>query len=915
MRYRILGALRVVDSEGQPCLLDRRQSRILAVLLLSPNRMVSRDHLVDAVWDNSPPATAARQLQNCVSQLRQRLAGNRGKHPIVPESAGYRIRLEAGQLDAQVFEASVAVATEQAAAGRVAAAAAGLRGTLELWRGPALAGIKGRAIEAGSHRLDEQRLATLETCLELELAQGRQNEIIGELLHLVTANPLRERMVGLLMLALHTSGRRSEALQAYDRLRHHLGEELGLDPGTTLQELHASILRNSAPASPAAAPRRTAPRQLPVPARHFVGREPILRELDTLAEQADAQGGAIAVLDGTGGIGKTALAVRWAHRAATLFPDGQLFVNLRGFDPHRQPLPAATALRSLLGALGVTPEQIPADVDERASLYRSLLAERRMLIVLDNARDADQIRPLLPGGGGCMVVATSRNELTSLVAVEGARPFTLDLLSVEESRQLLTGRLGEERLTTDPQAVSELIACCARLPLALTIIAARAAAHPTFPLSTFSGELTGTQRRLDAVDGGDQFTQIRSVLSWSYQRLSAPVAQMFRLLGLHGGTDITATAAAYLAGRPTVHTRQLLTDLARSHMVNEHTMGRYAMHDLLSAYAGELVATHESEAERQRAIRRLLAYYLYTAAAADVLVTPHRRRTPLPEPVSPLDELPRFAGHLEALGWLETERNNLTAAVRLAHDSGEHATGWRLANLLWGLFHLGKYWDDWIATYRVGLACAQACEDTPAEFTMHSSLGTAYRELGRFAEARRCHHSALRISRRTADRWAEAQALNGLGAVYGDMRRSRLAQQFLRRSLQIRREIGDRWGEAITVCNLGEEDLVNGDLDSARHHFTVALTIRRDIGDRWGEAMTLSCLGQAFVAGRQYREALTHLSDALTMHREMNDLAMQASDLHHLGRTERELGHGERGEQHLREARAIYQRLGMAPPT
>ncbi|MEH1098379.1 AfsR/SARP family transcriptional regulator [Micromonospora sp. CPCC 205561] len=915
MRYRILGALRVADGQGQPCLLDRRQSRILAVLLLSPNQMVSRDHLVDAVWDDSPPATAARQLQNCVSQLRQRLAGNRDKHPIVPDTTGYRIQLNAGQLDAQVFGTSVALATDQAAAGRVTAAAAGLRDALALWRGPALAGIKGRAIEAGSNRLDEQRLAALETCLELELAQGRQNEIIGELMHLVAANPLRERMVGLLMLALHTSGRRSEAIQTYDRLRHHLGEELGLDPGTTLQELHASILRNSAPANPAAAPHRTAPRQLPVPARHFVGREPILRELDTLAEEADAHGGAIAVLHGTGGIGKTALAVRWAHRAATFFPDGQLFVNLRGFDPRRQPLPPATVLRSLLGALGVTAEQIPADVEERASLYRSLLAERRMLIVLDNARGADQIRPLLPGGSGCMVVATSRNELTSLVAVEGARPFTLDLLSVEESRQLLNGRLGEERLATDPQAVSELIACCARLPLALTIIAARAAAHPTFPLSTFSGELTGTQRRLDAVDGGDPLTEMRSVLSWSYQRLSAPVAQMFRLLGLHGGTDIATTAAAHLAGRPTVHTRQLLTDLVRSHMVNEHIMGRYAMHDLLSAYAGELVTTHESEAERQRATRRLITYYLYAAASADVLVTPHRRRTPLPEPVSPLHELPRFTGHLEALGWLETERNNLTAAVRLAHDSGEHAIGWRLANLLWGLFHLGKYWDDWIATNRVGLACAQSCEDTSAEFTMHSSLGTAYRELGRFAEARQCHHSALRISRRTADRWSEAQALNGLGAVYGDMRRSRLARQFLRRSLQIRREIGDRWGEAITVCNLGEEDLVNGDLDSARHHFTVALTIRRDIGDRWGEAMALSCLGQAFVAGKQYAEALTHLSDALSMHREMNDLAMQASDLHHLGRTEHELGHGERGEQHLREARAIYQRLGIPPPT
>jgi len=921
MRYRILGSLQVLGQDGQPHSFERRHTRILAVLLLSANKVVGRDYLIDAVWDEAPPATAARQLQNCISNLRQHLPGPPGsgrgwKHVITAEPSGYRIRLGSGQLDAEVFEAAVTQARERQAAGRVAEAAVGLREALALWRGPALAGLTGRAIEAGSARLNEQRLATLEEYFDLELRQGRGAQLVGDLIELVSANPLREGMVGLLMRALQGSGRQSEALQAFEQLRARLADEMGLDPGPRLRELHSSILRNETPAGPAQPVHigPPVPHQLPAPARHFVGRDSALAVLDRLAETAAAGTGGdavmISLIHGTGGIGKTALAVRWAHRAAARFPDGQLFVNLRGFDPASEPMAPAEAIRGFLDAFAVPAERIPAGLDAQASLYRTLLSGRRVLVVLDNARDVDQVRPLLPGSSGCLAIVTSRHELTGLVADEGAQPLTLDLLTAGEARHLLASHLGRPRLDAEPAATAELVARCAQLPLALAIIAARAAAHPTFPLATFSAELADAQRRLDAVDGGDQHTQVRSVFSWSYQRLSTQAARVFRLLGLHRGQDITMPAAASLAGISTTQARQLLSDLARAHLVTERVMGRYAFHDLLSAYATEQAQAHDSDEERNAAVRRLLLYYLHAAAAADVLAAPHRRRTQLPDSLPPND-LPVLDDHAGAMAWLEVERGNLVAAVRLARDYRHHDLGWRLANLLFALFHLEKHWDDWIGTHKIGLECAKECDDRKAEFTMFSSLGTAYRERRQYAESINSHRAALELSRAIGDRHGEAQALNGLGAAYGDRGDREEARRFLLRALRIRREIGDRWGEAITICNIGEEDLIHGRPESALKHFTRALRIRREIGDRWGEAMALSLLGQAYALNGAASAAVEHLTRALEIHRELRDYSMEAFALHHLGLAHRGVGDAELGDNCLREALAIYTRLGM----
>ncbi|HEU4423406.1 MAG TPA: BTAD domain-containing putative transcriptional regulator, partial [Pilimelia sp.] len=565
-----------------------RQERTLAALLLDANQIVPVGRLVDAVWDDEPPRTARKLIQNSVSALRQQLAGSA---EVVSSSAGYLLRVPDGQLDLTIFEEATARARRSAAAGDAASAVEDLRTALALWRGPALAGLTGRVIEARAASLDEARIAAIEECLTQELTLGRHHEVAGELSAAVTDHPLRERLVGLLMLALHRSGRRAEALMAFQQLRARLAEELGLDPGAELCRLHEAVLRADPtldPVPPAALGAPTAapvPAQLPADVPDFTGRDDHLKQLDKLAtDPGTVTTVVVTAISGTAGVGKTALAVHWAHRVSDRFGDGQLYVNLRGFDPSGSVMDPAEAIRGFLQALAVPPESIPGSLAAQVGLYRSLLAGRRMLIMLDNARDAEQVRPLLPGTPGCLVVVTSRAQLPGLVTA-GAHPLTLDLLAPAEARDLLTRRLGADRLAADPDAVDEIITRCARLPLALTVVAARAAYSPSFRLATIAAELRHTRGGLDAFDSGDTATDVRAVFSWSYRALSPDAARLFRLLGIHPGPDISTPAAASLAGIPPDQARPLLAELARAHLITEHRPGRYAFHDLMRAYA------------------------------------------------------------------------------------------------------------------------------------------------------------------------------------------------------------------------------------------------------------------------------------------------------------------------------------------
>src|SRR5262249_40894759 len=454
---------------------------------------------------------------------------------------------------------------------------------------------------------------------------------------------------------------------------------------------------------------RGVPRQLPKAPVAFTGR---VRELDRLnealtavldpAEPADERVGVVVIsaIAGTAGVGKTALAVHWAHQVADRFPDGQLYVNLRGFDQVGAVMGYAEAGRGFRDALGVPVAGIPVGVDAQAALYRSVLAGRRMLVVLDNARDPGQVRPLLPAAPGCLVLVTSRNQLCGLVAADGARLLTLDLLTRAEARTLLARRLGPDRTAAEPDAVEEIITRCARLPLALAVVAARAATHPRFPLHALTADLRGVHDRLDALDGGDLATDVRAVFSWSYQALGGGAARLFRLLGLHPGPDISTPApvtpppaAASLAARPAPGARALLAELARANLVVEHAPGRHTSHDLLRVYASQLAQTIDSDGERRAATGRMLDHYLHTAYAADRMLYPARdpiMLAPLRPGVTP--EQP--ADHQQALAWFTAEHPALLAAVEYAGATGWDTHTWQLAWTLWTFLHWQGHWHD-----------------------------------------------------------------------------------------------------------------------------------------------------------------------------------------------------------------------------
>jgi tetratricopeptide (TPR) repeat protein/transcriptional regulator with XRE-family HTH domain len=646
------------------------------------------------------------------------------------------------------------------------------------------------------------------------------------------------------------------------------------------------------------------PRLLPAGVPGFTGRD---AELAALSQVLDEPAGTavITAIGGTAGVGKTALAVHWGHQVAAEFPDGQLFVNLRGFGPSGSPVPPDQVIRALLEALGTSADQLPATAEAQLGLYRSLLAVRKMLIVLDNARDEEQVRPLLPGSPTCRVVVTSRNQLTGLGAIEAARPLPLDVLTADEARRLLGQRLGPGRVAADPAVTDQIIAACGRLPLALTVIAARAAMQPAVPLAQIAEGLHA-EPGLDAFSSGDPAADVRTALSWSIRQLDHATARTFRLAGLHPGPDLAPHAVAALTGGPLSLASQRVKALARASLLQPTGTGRYRMHDLVRVYAGELVAAQDGKQEARRAaLTRLFDYYLHGAGAAmDALFPDDRHRRPrIPPPETPA---PSLADPRVARAWLDAERASMVAVAvhAAASDWPGHAT--RLASTLHRYLDAGAFFQEAIAIHACALRAARNAGDRAAEAEALGNLGIVHWRQSRYPKATRHFRRALVLCREIRDQAGEARALNNLGIIGWQQGRHQQAAELYQQAAALFREAGSRVGEARALGNLGIVELRQGRYSQAADHYQQALALHRQAGNRPDEAQGLGGLGDVELRQGRYSQASDHYQQALALHREVGDRRGEAQGLTGLGDVELRQGRYSQASDHYQQALALH---------
>ena len=904
LRVGVLGPLRVWRHETEVDLGPVQQRVVLAVLALHAGRPVGRQQMINAVWGDTPPRNAVNLVQRHVSGLRRALEPDRPSR--APSSlltwtdAGHLLTLPTGALDLDEFDCEVGRARADRAAGQLREAADALHSALRLWRGPVCDGLSSPFLDAQADRLAESRVSVLEERIELDLMIGDHADVIAELRDLVAEHPLRERLRGLLMLALYRAGRQADALTAFRDARRHLQDELGIEPSAPLQKLHQQIL-TADPALIAAvsaetrtdagtkiSPGRPVPAQLPHHIPDFTGRDAELDWLDALLDQdgGDAKNAVmITVITGTAGVGKSALAVFWAHRVRDLFPDGQLYVNLRGFGPADSAMEPAEAIHGFLDAFAVSSDRMPLDLDARAALYRSIVADLRVLVVLDNARDVDQVRPLLPGSPGCAVVITSRNRLTSLVAADGAHPVELDLLPPAEARRLLSRRLGQDRVASEPASVDEIIEACAGLPLALAVAASNAVANSRLPLSAVAGELRKTNRRLDALDAGDQYTDVRAVLSWSYQALNASAARQFRLLGLHAGPEIALPAAASLAGVPLTQARRLLADLVSAHLVTEWAPSRFAMHDLLREYAGELSVAYDTPADRRLAVHRILDHYLHTAYCADQLLRPSRDDPITLAPLQPLAAPEILADYRDAVAWLATERQVLLAVLRQAVSYGFDTHAWQLAWTVTWYFDRHGHWYDAASSHQAALKAAQRLGDLRAQAIIHCCLACACCRLDRYSAADEHLWRALELYESLGDQAGKAHAHRTLTWVLDRQGRYREALQHAEQAVELFRIAGRPTGQARALNAVGWFHIQLGDPEEGLRYCQRALGAQREIADQIGQADTFDSIARAHRLLGRYDEAIACYQHALHGYREFGDRYDEADTLYSLGET------------------------------
>jgi DNA-binding SARP family transcriptional activator len=919
--FRILGPVEAWTGTDWAEISAPKQRSLLATLLVHPGQPVSTDVLSEEVWPDGPPARAGNLLSVYVHHLRRLIGDGDGK-VLVTRAPGYQVVLSRSELDADLFTRRVAVGRQVLADGEPSRAVELLTEALGLWRGQALADVPASALIAAEvGRLEESRVEALELRAEANLACGRPAEVVAGLRRLVADLPLREKLWALLIRALYGAGRQAEALEVYEAARTKIAEELGVDPGAELRQLYQQILNadGEAAAIPLAQPdtRRTsapayqAPAQLPADISDFTGRAgqvARLRGLLAVPEAEDNPGAVrVALVVGAGGLGKTALAVHTAHLIASEFPDGQLYASLHGA---AQPTDPSEVLARFLRALGAEPDHIPLEDEERAAHYRTRLAGKRVLIVLDDARDAAQVRPLLPGTASCAVLVTARRRLPELA---GTKVLDLDVLPLDEARTLFVLVAGQERAVAEPAATDDVLAACAGLPLAIRIGGARLAARGSWTVRTLADRLADERKRLDELRAGN--LAVRASFEVSFADLPGPElpggvdpATAFRLLGLWTGSSVSLTAAAALLGEDDYSVADALDVLVDAHLLESRASDRYRFHDLLRVYAADRARTQETEEVQQAAITRLLTWYLHTTEAAAAVISAHHPRVPLdpvPAEVHPLE----FASLDKALAWCEPERTGLTAATRLAAASGLHEVAWKLPAAAMSFYYRRSHWGDWVVTHQVGLESARVIADRLGEAWMLNGLGIAY-GVQRMEESVQCFEQALAIYRELGDERGEGRAANNVAQANVDLRRFDDALLAAQRALAFQRLKGNRYLEGVALGILGRACRELSRFEEAIGHLEEAVAIFRELGQQYGEADSLTDMGDTYLGLGQVNDAIARLRESLAIHREIGDVHGEAATLRLLGLAVDRAGNRAEARALLAEAARLFEDRG-----
>ncbi|MFE9123072.1 BTAD domain-containing putative transcriptional regulator [Streptomyces sp. NPDC007172] len=945
LRFGVLGPVRAWRGDEALPSGSPQQRALLAALLLRDGRTATAAELIDAIWGEDPPSQALAAIRTYASRLRKVLDPD----VLVSESGGYAIRPAAATLDLTAAQELATAAEKARAGGEKGRARDLLNAALAHWDGEPLAGVPGPYAENQRTRLAEWRLQLIEARLDLDLEAGCHAEAVSELTALTAAQPLRERLRELLMLALYRSGRQAEALAVYADTRRLLADELGVDPRPELAHLQQRILRADqdlagppvdAPAAAAPAPVR--PAQLPASVPDFTGRAAFVRELTSRLADAGTTVMAVSALAGIGGVGKTTLAVHVAHAARPHFPDGQLYVDLQGAGQHfAEP---DTVLGAFLRALGTPDSAIPESMEERAALFRSTLDGRRVLVLLDNARDAAQIRPLLPGTAGCAALVTSR---IRMVGLAGAHLVDLDVMSPEEALQLFTRIVGEERVSAEREASLDVVGACGFLPLAIRIAASRLAARRTWTVSVLAAKLADERRRLDELQAGD--LAVKATFELGYGQLEPAQSRAFRLLGLPDGPDISLAAAAAVLDLPQQETEDILESLVDTSLVESAAPGRYRYHDLVRLYARSCAERDDlPPAERESALSRLLDFYLATASGVYALERPGDRLVDHLEPTTYRGL--SFGDRHRAQDWLYAEADPLLACVRQL--SGP-ATLRRAVDLLYAALDLGESGANsrqYEATAEAVREAARTRGDTQAEGRAVMTLANVHQLAGRFEHADREAQEAMRLAGPTHDPLPLCWASNARGIIALYQNRPTDGEGHLTRAIEAFRADDNRPGEASALCNLSRIHLAmgrtasavtlaqegidiydamghelrgangryalglaltkSGQLRAAADRLNEALAVFRDSRQRLWEGMTLFRLAEVDLAGRRPAQAAANAEMALTVLRGIGGEWRRGNVLTVLGQALAGIGHAGRAQVCWRDALAIFEELG-----